>query len=974
MSLNNNINMNFDLLKEKKSIYKKHENNRYNMNFFPFLEISINFYFNILSTNNNKACDKIDIKLEDKNSNFNINLDIRFFLDKLYNDNSILVINKYNIDNIFDLFKKIILSKANEYFTSLFININNFEIREEKINDDKIFNQNNKNELIKSEKIEMKKCKTEIIKDNNNSKLHNNTKFNKKLIKFYTFNKKTNNLSLEKAIINKKYHSYDFKNKNNKSYFKKYIANDLQKKENSEIINNIKKNLIFEKTKLFPKQKDNNTNELIKSEREYSNLKKSDESQKLNPYLKEIKVNKLNAYNNGISSTYKEKEKEKDKLIKQKIKELEIETLKFKEEKNRIIDLKNEYQKLQKQLIEDIEQFELKKDKFEKYKQNEMDKIKRKKIFNANNNINNKILLNSKNDKDIIKLLKGQIKDLENVIKLKDDEIKMYTKNKNIKTILKYSNDTNRKIYNNSASKKCFSIVNKKNGYDQAFSEKNIKNKQHLNAKPQTKENKKIINNDLYNNIINSISNNNNYTINANSSKNYFKNINKNLSKLKINNFLNISYTNNNQLSKNISKKEYNNSNNNNKYMNNKSKINASYHKNYKNSELKSRKNLYSTETKEYAQKLFLQNESKRKREMPKVKLDFKPKDKIIEMTDDIFDKMNYYIEEDKELNLSNNLFNKEENKKISSKEKAKPIKSLNKKFYSNINSKNKYNATNSKNRINIIKMMKNSFNRNNKLKNNINSIKNKNKIKIINKYKSNSATKNENRIKKKIDNLKEENIKNDNNILDIINSNNDKNKEIDKNNNKIKENEYEFIIPEKYKNKENYKLIKKIESEGKTIYIYSHNKKEIVFKSGVRKEIFNDGYQLVHFPNGDIKQNYEGGKVIYFFNDSKAVQTSYKDGLNVFKFNNNQIEKHYPDGSKFIIFPNGTKRRVSKNGNEETIYPDGKIQKSYNINENKNNEEELSMDSIEGIDDNKEHKNVFMSYLDIEQNEIDDE
>ena len=130
----------------------------------------------------------------------------------------------------------------------------------------------------------------------------------------------------------------------------------------------------------------------------------------------------------------------------------------------------------------------------------------------------------------------------------------------------------------------------------------------------------------------------------------------------------------------------------------------------------------------------------------------------------------------------------------------------------------------------------------------------------------------------------------------------------------------------------------------------------------------------MVHFPNGDIKQNYEGGKVIYFFNDSRTVQTSYKDGLNVFKFNNNQIEKHYPDGSKFIIFPNGTKRRVSKNGNEETIYPDGKIQKSYNINENKNNEEDLSMDSIEGLDDNNEHKNVFMSYLDIEQNEIDDE
>ena len=108
------------------------------------------------------------------------------------------------------------------------------------------------------------------------------------------------------------------------------------------------------------------------------------------------------------------------------------------------------------------------------------------------------------------------------------------------------------------------------------------------------------------------------------------------------------------------------------------------------------------------------------------------------------------------------------------------------------------------------------------------------------------------------------------------------------------------------------------------------------------------------------------------------GIIKSYSFSLNVFKFNNNQIEKHYPDGSKFIIFPNGTKRMVSKNGNEETIFPDGKIQKSYGNSEkkyNKNSGEEFSLDSILGLEDNNdnEHKNVFMSYLDIEQNEIDD-
>ena len=197
----------------------------------------------------------------------------------------------------------------------------------------------------------------------------------------------------------------------------------------------------------------------------------------------------------------------------------------------------------------------------------------------------------------------------------------------------------------------------------------------------------------------------------------------------------------------------------------------------------------------------------------------------------------------------------------------------------------------------------------------------------------------------------------------------------IDRNDINTNKENYEFIIPERYKDKNNYHLIKKIESEGKTIYIYNNNKKEIIFKSGVRKEIFSDGYQLVHFPNGDKKQNFPGGKSVYYFSDAKTVQTSYKDGLNVFKFNNNQIEKHYPDGSKFIIFPNGTKRRISKNGNEETIFPDGKIQKAYIKNENKyDNDENFLGDSIDGLESNNENKNLFMSYLDIEQNDIDDE
>ena len=51
--------------------------------------------------------------------------------------------------------------------------------------------------------------------------------------------------------------------------------------------------------------------------------------------------------------------------------------------------------------------------------------------------------------------------------------------------------------------------------------------------------------------------------------------------------------------------------------------------------------------------------------------------------------------------------------------------------------------------------------------------------------------------------------------------------------------------------------------SDGKIINIYSNNKLEVIFKSGVKKEIFEDGFQIVNFTNGDLKQIFPDGKII---------------------------------------------------------------------------------------------------------------
>lgn len=91
------------------------------------------------------------------------------------------------------------------------------------------------------------------------------------------------------------------------------------------------------------------------------------------------------------------------------------------------------------------------------------------------------------------------------------------------------------------------------------------------------------------------------------------------------------------------------------------------------------------------------------------------------------------------------------------------------------------------------------------------------------------------------------------------------------------------------------------ISNDGKIVRWYANSKKEVIFRKGVRKEIFPDGYTIVYFKNKDIKQTYPDGKVVYYFDEARTTQTTELDGVHIYKFYNGQIEKHFPDGSKEI-------------------------------------------------------------------------
>jgi len=112
----------------------------------------------------------------------------------------------------------------------------------------------------------------------------------------------------------------------------------------------------------------------------------------------------------------------------------------------------------------------------------------------------------------------------------------------------------------------------------------------------------------------------------------------------------------------------------------------------------------------------------------------------------------------------------------------------------------------------------------------------------------------------------------------------------------------YDMVFPIQYHSKEGIKVLSNNCSEdGKITREFSNGKIEICFPNGVKRESFPDGYTIVYFNNKDIKQTYPNGKIVYYFAQAKITQTTFPEGLQVFKFSNNQLEKHYIDGHKEI-------------------------------------------------------------------------
>ena len=940
-------------------------------------DLNVFFYNNNLSNRNKSINHDIFIKAK-KNRNLSLALNQRnsniHKYKRIYSLNEESNRKNTTNTNIYQSEKKKLYNRYNDLYINTDENINhennglekdiNYSVNNDVNNLTKSLSTNNNNKKKKMRCFSEDKAKTKKIKYNNVlKKFANNINFNDIEKIFYLDNNKFND---DEIISEIEMNKNDNSNNIPDSLLMEIPEEDIQENENNNIIkkinhNNIKlngennrKNIKTKKRKIELFLNDNainfttnngqnghkgaiekiknktgtwTTKNKIKKISEYFHNNKRNNNNKNFNYIchtvrNNISKNKIlftdtkdkneNSNNNVLNILNKNKSKEQRyiKLTKQ------IEELKKEEEK--VLILKEKYNNLINKLKSDINIFNNKNLNeiilFEKNKKEEIEltKNEKNKIFideesnsNNNNEINN---------------LKEQINKLKEEIKLKDDIHSIFTtsfnkkldmqnkinndlelKIKIYKAIIENNeneylntNDINNLIINNNNNKYQKTDRNLKQKAKNQKNNKNIENELCVQTIKNHIYNRTLYNfNSKYKNITNDIIKNGitkSYKKNKNFKSQFYKNKNSELN-IKINNNYNYNFT--------------SNSNNNTKLNILHKKIN------------KSGKNVLLTSN--FMMKSKNLNENNKTKKV--IKYSYNTNSKKSNRTEQRFNKNKNYLED-----IKNNTTN---NFKILLNTEKKKMNGFETRI---IKKNNNLSKPKGKHRSSC----------------NLNFIDNK-KDNIIN-----------NLIKKKDVNLKKnkKDLKKEKREIYLL-TQRDKEKE---NNNNYKDNKekieddcfnnYDMVFLEKYHPKDlKLKIINQEETlDGKIIIEYSNQKKEIIFNNKdnlvcIKKEIFDDGYQIIYFKNKDIKQIYPDGKEVYFFSENRTVATTLKNGDKIYKFANGQIEKIFKNGEKTIKYPDGTIKNIYLNGEEEILYNDGSKQK-------KNKDGSIFIKYKEGEDD----------------------
>lgn len=119
--------------------------------------------------------------------------------------------------------------------------------------------------------------------------------------------------------------------------------------------------------------------------------------------------------------------------------------------------------------------------------------------------------------------------------------------------------------------------------------------------------------------------------------------------------------------------------------------------------------------------------------------------------------------------------------------------------------------------------------------------------------------------------------------------------------------------------------LVQCTSQEKKKQTILDDGSTEIIYFNDTRKVISADGKTTeITFPNGDVRTILADGGEIYFYQASGTRRTTQSDGVQVIEFPNQQVERHFIDGSKHITFPDGSSKLIRQDGYEETTLQNG--------------------------------------------------
>ncbi|VVC33351.1 T-complex protein 10, C-terminal domain [Cinara cedri] len=107
---------------------------------------------------------------------------------------------------------------------------------------------------------------------------------------------------------------------------------------------------------------------------------------------------------------------------------------------------------------------------------------------------------------------------------------------------------------------------------------------------------------------------------------------------------------------------------------------------------------------------------------------------------------------------------------------------------------------------------------------------------------------------------------------------------------------------------------------------VLDDGRKEILYSNGNLKKISADGINIkVIYYNGDVKETREDSER-YYFAENKTYHSTYNNGLEIIEFPNGQTEKHYKDGKVEIEYVDGKKHTVYPDRKEVWNYLDGSV------------------------------------------------